>query len=98
MADRSSAEIRASLERRKAELDRDIDELGGRLQESLSPRRLVTRHPAIVVVAGVVLGFVVFRRPDLVVQAASRIAKASVPLLLSGLLRRGPTTGVPPGK
>ena len=86
---RSSREIRRSLHVTRKRLDRDLAELQERLEQSVSPRNILSRHPALVTMAGAVVGVLVVRNPALVVRALTRLAQASAPFVVRSLLSRG---------
>lgn len=83
---RSTREIRQSIADNRRGIDEDLDELENRIHESLSPKELLTRHPALVSIAGVVLGVLVVRNPALITRGLTRIAQLSVPFVFKALL------------
>jgi hypothetical protein len=85
---RSRREIRESLHASRRLIDQDLGELQSRVQENLSPSRLLARHPVLVTAAGVLLGVIVFRNPAVVGRSLVRLAQMSTPLLVRSLLRR----------
>jgi hypothetical protein len=89
---RSTREIRRSLAATRGRLDEDLEELELRAEDSLSPRHLFMRHPALVTIAGAVFGVVVVRNPALVARSLSRLAGISAPWLLKALLHRASAT------
>ncbi|MGH9324208.1 MAG: hypothetical protein ACRD21_06020 [Vicinamibacteria bacterium] len=86
---RAPSEIRASLWETQAKMDRDLSELETRLHESLSPKALLSRHPALFGIAGALLGVVLFRRPALLARGITWAARMSTPFLVRALLRKG---------
>ena len=84
---RSARELRESLARNREQLDKDLSALRNRFHEAWSPRRLLSRHPFWAAGAGAVLGFLLVRRPAVVLRAATRLAGMGAPLLLSALVR-----------
>jgi hypothetical protein len=64
-----------------------LDDLGGRVQQTLDLRHQIIRHPLVLGLAGAAVGFLVVRRPAMVIKALGRIAKWGTPMLLSAFLR-----------
>ena len=96
---RTTRQIRSSLHETRQRLDGDLTELQDRLEESVSPRNILSRHPAIMTAAGAVFGVLVVRNPAVVVKALTRLAQASAPFLVRALLTRGgpPAGQIPAG-
>ena len=84
---RSAQEIRNSLEETREQIEGDLDDLGGRVQQTLDLRHQIIRHPLVLGLAGAAVGFLVVKRPALVIKALSRIAKWGTPMLLTAFLR-----------
>ncbi len=95
---RSTREIRQSLAASRLRLDEDLEELELRMEDSLSPRHLAMRHPALVTVAGVLLGVIVVRKPVLVVRSLSRLVGMTAPWLVKGLFQRATSRAASPTK
>lgn len=94
-AHRSTSEIRESLDTARRQIEEDLETLGERLQASMNPLRQLGRHPILIAVAGAVFGFLLVKRPALLMRAAGRVARWGTPLVLSALLRspaKGETT------
>lgn len=85
---RSAKEIRDSLWEARKRIDRDLEELDFRLHQSLNPKEIFSRHPALISVAGAVIGFLLIRNPSLIVRGFARAAQVSAPLLARALLRK----------
>lgn len=83
---RSAEEIRSSLEATKAQIDGDLDTLDHRFQKRMVLRQAVA-HPLLLAAAGAVVGFLVMKRPAMLLRAAGQLAKWGAPLLVSSLLR-----------
>jgi hypothetical protein len=49
--------------------------------------RQAVAHPWLIVAAGAVVGFLVVKRPAMLLRAAGQLARWSAPLLVSSLLR-----------
>ncbi len=88
---RSAEEIRSSLEATKAQIDDDLDTLNQRVQKRMVLRQ-VAAHPLLLAAAGAVVGFLVVKRPAMLLRAAGQLARWSAPLLVSSLLRRPPSS------
>jgi hypothetical protein len=86
---RSTQEIRESLRASRRLIDEDLDELESRVQENMSPTRLLARHPVLFTAAGALLGLMVVRNPAFLGRSLVRLAQVSTPLLLRSFLRRG---------
>jgi hypothetical protein len=84
---RSVREIRGSLEHTRQQMDADLTVLGHRLEDSLNPVNIARRHPLVVAAAGAVFGFLLVRKPAMLLRAAVRLAGLGAPLLLSAILR-----------
>ena len=84
---RSAEEIRKSLETTREQIEVDLDDLGGRIHRTLDLRHKIIRHPLVLGLAGAAVGFLVVRRPTMVIKALGRMAKWGAPLLLSAFLR-----------
>jgi hypothetical protein len=84
---RSAEEIRRSLAETREQIEGDLDDLGGRVQQTLDLRHQLIRHPLVLGLAGAAVGFLVVRRPAMVLKALGRIAKWGTPMLLSAFLR-----------
>jgi hypothetical protein len=85
---RSVAEIRSSLTETKGRLTHDLEELDQRIHNELSPRAILSRHPALFGIAGAVLGYVLIRRPALLARGLARAAQAGAPFLVRALLKK----------
>lgn len=72
----------------RAQLEEDLIELEDRLDESFNPKRLLSRHPVMTSVAGAVVGFLVFRRPTILVKSLTRLAQLGAPFVVKALLQR----------
>jgi hypothetical protein len=83
---RSAEEIRSSLEATKAQIDDDLDTLSQRFQKRMVLRQAAA-HPLLLAAAGAVVGFLVVKRPTMLLRAAKQLARWSAPLLVSSLLR-----------
>lgn len=86
---RTTRQIRASLHETRRRLDDDLLELQQRVETGMSPKEVLSRHPAALAIAGAVVGFVVIRNPAIVGRALTRIAQASAPVLFRTLVKRG---------
>lgn len=86
---RTSREIRASLHSTRHRLDQDLSELQLRAEESSRPTRLLSRHPALVAIAGAALGWFVLRNPQTIGKTLTGLAQAGAPFVLRGILERG---------
>jgi hypothetical protein len=86
---RSTRQIRKSLHETRKRLDHDLTDLQERVEDSVKPRNLLTRHPAVMTVAGAVIGFLVIKNPALIARGLTRIAQASTPFLVRAALSRG---------
>jgi hypothetical protein len=84
---RSAEEIRESLQVTREQIEGDLDDLGERLHRTFDLRHQLIRHPLVLGLAGAAVGFLVVRRPAMVIKALSRIAKWGTPVLLSAFLR-----------
>jgi hypothetical protein len=84
---RSAQEIRASLWETRTRLDRELEELDVRIHENLSPRVLLSRHPAIFALAGAALGYVLIRKPALLARGIVRAAQIGAPFVAKALLK-----------
>jgi hypothetical protein len=84
---RSAEEIRKSLAETRERIEEDLDDLSGRVQRTLDLRHQIIRHPLVLGLAGAAVGFLVVRRPAMVIKALGRIAKWGTPMLLSAFLR-----------
>ena len=85
---RSVKQIRSSLWETRNRLDRDLDELDVRLHQSLSPKEIFSRHPALFGVAGAVIGFILIRNPALLTRGLVRAAQVTAPFLVKALLKK----------
>jgi hypothetical protein len=85
---RSTREIRESLHASRSLIAEDLDELEIRVQENMSPKRLLARHPLLATAAGALIGVIVFRNPAVVGRSLVRLAQLSTPLLVRSLLKR----------
>ena len=83
---RSAEEIRSSLDATKAQIDDDLDALNQRFQKRMVLRQAVA-HPLLLAAVGAAVGFLVVKRPAMLLRAAGQLAKWSAPLLVSSLLR-----------
>jgi len=90
---RSAEEIRNSLEATKSQIDGDLDTLNQRFQKRMVLRQAIA-HPLLIAVAGAAVGFLLVRRPAMLLRAAGRLARWSAPLLVSSLLRLPPSSGI----
>lgn len=86
---RSTRQIRKSLHETRKRLDHDLSELEDRVEDSMSPRNILSRHPALMTVAGVVIGIVVVRNPAMIGRTLTRLVQASAPFLVRAALQRG---------
>ena len=86
---RSTRQIRKSLHDTRERLDRDLAALQGRAEESVSPSNILARHPAIMTIAGAIVGLVLIRNPAIVTRTLTRVAQASTPFLMRALFQRG---------
>ena len=86
---RSSRQIRKSLHETRQRLDRNLVELQDHVEESVSPRNILSRHPGLMTAAGAVIGLLVIRNPAMIGRAITRIAQASAPFLVRAVLQRG---------
>ena len=91
---RSAEEIRQSLEARQEQIDKDLNALGNRVQRTMDVRHQVMRHPLFFALAGAVVGFVVVRKPAMLLKAVRRLASIGAPVLVSALLR-SPSPSLP---
>jgi hypothetical protein len=91
---RSAEEIRKSLESTREQIESDLDNLGSRVHQTLDLRHQIIRHPLVLGLAGAAVGFLVVKRPAMVIKALSRIAKWGAPMLLTAFLR-SPSTPEP---
>jgi hypothetical protein len=85
---RSTTEIRQSLAATRRRLDEDLEELELRMEDGLSPRHLALSHPALVILAGVILGVIVVRKPALVARSLTRLVGMTTPWLVKGIFNR----------
>lgn len=85
---RSSHEIHRSLGETRRNLEADLNELEERVETSFNPRRWLARHPAIMTIAGGVVGVLVVRNPRLVASALTRMAQIGAPFLVKAFLAR----------
>lgn len=88
---RSTRQIRKSLHETRERLDNDLSALQDCVEETVSPSNILARHPALMTIAGAIVGLVVVRNPAIVARALTRIAQASTPLLVRALFQRGGT-------
>lgn len=86
---RSTRQIRKSLHETRKRLDRDLLELETHVDDALSPRNILSRHPALMTAAGAVIGLLVVRKPAMLGRALTRLAQASAPFLVRSVLQRG---------
>ena len=86
---RSTRQIRKSLHETRKRLDHDLAELQDRVEESVSPRNVLSRHPALMTAAGVVIGLLVVRNPAMIGRTLTRLAQASAPFLVRAVLQKG---------
>ncbi len=86
---RSTRQIRKSLHETRKRLDHDLTELEEHVEESVSPRHILSRHPALMTAAGAMIGLLVVRNPAMIGRALTRLAQVSAPLLVRAFLRRG---------
>lgn len=93
---RSAEQIKQSLDATREQIDKDLTALGERVERRMSLRRHVEHHPFLFAVAGAVVGFVILRRPTLLLRAVGRLAGLGAPLILSALLR-SPSSSANPG-
>jgi hypothetical protein len=84
---RTVAELRRSIDANREQIDEDLATLGDRVDVGVHSVRRLGRHPVVIVAAGAVMGFLVFKKPTMLLRAAGRIARWGAPLVLSGLLR-----------
>jgi len=85
---RSVKEIRSSLWETRNRMDRDLEELDVRLHHDLSPKVIFSRHPALVGIAGAVIGFILIRNPALLTRGLVRAAQVGAPFLVKALLKK----------
>ena len=85
---RTAQEIRRSMEEARRRLDSDLTELELRFHESLSPKQIFSRHPALSTVLGVALGIFLVRNPALLGRGLARVAELSTPFLLKAFFQR----------
>ena len=86
---RSTRQIRKSLHETRKRLDHDLGELEEHVEESVSPRNILSRHPALMTAAGAVIGLLVIRNPAMIGRALTRLAQASAPFLVRTVLQKG---------
>lgn len=86
---RSTRQIRKSLHETRKQLDRNLGELEDHVDESFSPRNILSRHPALMTAAGAVIGLLVIRNPAIIGRALTRLAQASAPFLVRTVLQKG---------
>ncbi len=86
---RSTRQIRKSLHDTRERLDRDLSALQGRAEESVTPSNILARHPALMTVAGAIVGLVLVRNPAIIARTLTRVAQASTPFLMRALFQRG---------
>ena len=86
---RSVTEIRSSLTDTKTRLTHDLEELDERIHHDLSPKVILSRHPALFGIAGAVLGYILIRRPALLARGLIRAAQVGTPFLAKALLKKG---------
>ena len=84
---RRAEEIRNSLDETREQIEGDLDDLGDRLRQTLDLRHQILRHPLVLGLAGAAVGFLVVKRPAMVIKTLGRIAKWGAPMLLSTFLR-----------
>ena len=88
-AKRSTRQIRKSLHDTRERLDRDLSALQGRAEESVTPSSILARYPAVMTVAGAIVGLVLIRNPAIITRTLSRVAQASTPFIMRALFQRG---------
>ncbi len=86
---RSTRQIRKSLHETRKRLEHDLEELEERVEESVRPRNVLSRHPALMTAAGAVIGLLMIRNPALIGRALTRLAQASAPFLVRAVLQKG---------
>ena len=86
---RSTRQIRKSLHETRKRLDDDLAAIEDRVGESVSPRNILSRHPALMTAAGAVIGLLVIRNPAMIGRALMRLAQASAPFLVRAVLQKG---------
>ncbi len=86
---RSTRQIRKALHETRKRLDRNLGELEDHVDESFSPRNILSRHPALMTAAGAVIGLLVIRNPAIIGRALTRLAQASAPFLVRTVLQKG---------
>lgn len=86
---RSTRQIRKSLHETRKRLDRDLVELEAHVEDAVSPRTILSRHPALMAAAGAVIGLLVIRKPAVIGRALTRLARAGAPFLVRAVLQRG---------
>jgi len=86
---RSTRQIRKSLHETRKRLDSDLTDLQDRVEDSVSPRHILSRHPALLTAAGAVIGLLVVRNPAMIARTLTRVAQVSVPFLVRAVLQRG---------
>lgn len=85
---RSVSEIRSSIYDTRSRLDRDLEELDVRLHRDLSPKEILSRHPALFGIAGALVGFALIRNPALLTRGLARAAQWGAPFLAKALLKK----------
>jgi hypothetical protein len=64
-------------------------ELESHVEDAVSPRTILSRHPALMTAAGAIIGLLVVRKPAMIGRALTRLAQASAPFLVRAVLQRG---------
>lgn len=93
---RSTSEIRAAMAKRREQIENDLSEVQERIDSGFHPVRLLSRHPALTLVAGAVVGLFLVRNPAFVGRTLTRAASVGAPLLLKAIFQRsgpGPDQG-----
>jgi sigma54-dependent transcription regulator len=84
---KSARELRQALARNRAQIAADVSAMENRVQESLNPLSIASRHPFLMAGAGAALGVLIVRRPAMFVRALRQLAGWGAPVLLSALVR-----------
>jgi hypothetical protein len=80
-------EVRASLAEARDRLGRDLEAFDARLHQDFTPQAIVYRHPLLFGAVGAAVVILLIARPNLFRRGVTRVAEASVPWLLQGLLK-----------
>lgn len=85
--EKTAAELRHALAETRSRVASDLSALGSRLEQNLSLRGILARHPVLVVASGAFLGVLLVRRPGALLRAAGGLAGWGLPLLLTALFK-----------